>query len=625
LTKPVDILRQYWGYSDFRKPQGQVIDQVLSQKDVLAILPTGSGKSVIYQVSGLVLDGVSVVISPLIALIEDQVNSLNKKGIKSVALTGSLSFNELQRLLDNVAFGNVKFLFLSPERLQNEYVQKRLAEISVKLITVDEAHCISEWGHDFRPSFLKINILREIHPKALILALTATAKSRVVADIKSYLEMDNPVVFRESVFRPNIKYKSLDVVDKMLTISHLLDKSESGIGYVRTRKRTYQFAENLAQQGFTTGFFHGGMQMDKKNESLEAWQDNKVRMIFATNAFGMGIDKPDVRKVFHIDMPASLENYVQEAGRAGRDGKMSEAIMLVNADDLKYFESRYLNMIPSLKDVFQVYKALFNHFYIAEGAGKDAMHSLDYAGFCKRFHLDLFKTHQAMLILDSEELIKINQSKRFYNTIRILLNPEQIRAYIAHKRFGYEILNYLIRSETDIIHLDTKINLNRLAEKVSLKTSLLVSQLQEMHQREIVDFKVAGDDFTVSFLLDRDEYIFQQKKKSIQKRLQLKRDQLIKVLEYASNTTQCRSLFLSEYFEEENTKECGICDICEQKSYELSDDETMEKILELLQNNCLTILELQNHFPVRIDKYLDKLLDNNKILYNKDMKYCVKN
>ena len=365
MLSPKQILQQYWGFSSFREPQEAIIKETLQKKDVLGILPTGSGKSIIYQVAGLSIGGITVVISPLIALIEEQNNKLNQLGIKSIALTGYLAFNELQRLLDNVQFGQTKFVFLSPERLQNELIRNRLSKMPVNLLVIDEAHCISEWGHDFRPSYTKIHKIKELLPEVTTLALTATAKEPVVNDIITYLKLHKPVVFKTSVVRKNIAYKVLIKPDKLNSLIYYLKSDTTAIVYVKTRKKTYQYAAYIAQHGFKTAFFHGGMHFEDKQKSLDDWLQNKTRIMFATTAFGMGIDKPDVRQVFHLDFPSSLENYVQESGRAGRDGKMSEATILLEPYNLENFEKAYIKMLPDVRFIEKAYRSLFNHFYIA--------------------------------------------------------------------------------------------------------------------------------------------------------------------------------------------------------------------------------------------------------------------
>ena len=624
MATPLQILQQYWGYDNFRQPQEDIIHDITAGKDVIGILPTGSGKSIIYQVAGLLLNGITIVISPLIALIEDQVAGLNQRGIKAIALTGRLDFYELERLLNNVQYGNTKFVFLSPERLQNDYVQKRLAQMPIHLITVDEAHCISEWGHDFRPSYTKIHLLRKLLPGVPFLALTATAKKNVINDIATYLELKQPAIYRTSVVRPNIAYKVYHADAKINALIKHLNKNQTAIVYVKTRKKTYQYAQYVAQHGFKTGFFHGGMTYDEKQASLNDWLQNKTRIMFATTAFGMGIDKPDVRQVLHLDLSMSPENYVQESGRAGRDGKTAEAIIFTDDDDIRFFENNYLNLVPDINNIYKVYKSLFNHFFIAENDGKDFESNLNFIAFCKRFNLNPTKTLNAIQILEAEEIIKTTQTRKYLPTAKIIVRPSDIRTYVKNKRTGYQIIDFFIRSFTDIFHLDTKINIKKIALKTELSEKQVLEFLTKLSERQIIDYQPSGDVFIIHFLEPYNDKLFLSHRKRIEKRLKLKKTQLEKVLAYATNKTQCRSAFLAEYFEEENVEDCGICDICLSKQNHMTEQEILQKILSLLQEQCMNKHELQQKINTGLLPYLDKLIENNQIEISSGFKYCLK-
>lgn len=624
MSKPLQILQRYWNYPSFRDPQEKIIQAVLDHKDVVAVLPTGSGKSVIYQVAGLTLGGLTLVVSPLVALIEDQVNGLKKRGINAIALSGSLSFYEMERLLDNAQYGDAKFLFISPERLQNDYVQKRLAQMPVQLISIDEAHCISEWGHDFRPSYLKLSVLREILPQAVILSLTATAKKQVIDDIKTYLQIPTALVFRESVFRKNISYKIYHVEEKTTFLAHNLSKDETIIIYVRTRKSTYKYADWLRHNGFSATYFHGGMTYEQKQKTLQDWLSDKKKIIVATNAFGMGIDKPDVRAVIHIDLPASLENYVQESGRAGRDGKDSEAVLLVNPKELDYQEKTYLGYIPDFSFVKEVYNKLFAFYHIGEGDGENTEFPFDILTFCKRYALPVNKTLMALQILDNEELIYYNKYMRNHALVQILMPPDQIRNYIENKYLGYEILQYFVRSYTDILRLDTKIQLKNIAAKLGKSTAEIHRLLLQLDEKKILSYKASGDVFSIIFLQRRDKYNFLTHRKSIEKRLNFKKNQLQQVFVYTKNDKICRSRFLANYFEEENTNDCGMCDICLQQQNKMDNQQIIDKILTLLSGGCQSLFALQNHFDVNIQKYLDFLIEKKQIIFNAKRLYCLK-
>jgi len=620
---PKQILQQYWGFDQFRQPQEQIINDILSGHDIIGILPTGSGKSIIYQVAGLAQSGITIVISPLIALIEDQVTNLNRRNIKAIALTGHLNFYELERLLNNVQFGRSKFVFLSPERLQNEYVRKRLSQMPINLITVDEAHCISEWGHDFRPAYTKIHEIRKLLPDVPILALTATAKPNVVKDIETYLDLAHTKIYRTSVIRPNIAYKVHHSQQKINALISHLKKNETAVVYVKTRKKTYQYANYVAQRGFKTAFFHGGMSFEDKQKALSDWLQHKTHIMFATTAFGMGIDKADVRQVLHLDLPASLENYVQESGRAGRDGQPAEAIIFTDDYDLKYFEETYLQLIPDPAFVYYVYKSLYNHFYIAQYEGEGLEVDLDLINFCNRFKLNVLKTLQAFQILESEAIIQTTQTRNYFASVKILLSPTEIRKYVDNQRFGYKIIDYFIRSYTDIFYLDTKVNPKKIADKLELPLEIVRSQLFELHRRQIIDYKPAGEVFTVKFLESHDENLFLFHRKKIEQRLHLKKEKLNQVLEYISQENKCRSLFLAEYFGEEDLQICGICDVCLNQKQPETDTEILNRILSMLKTGCLNKHELQKMFNRDIHLHLDKLIENNSVILSGDFKYCL--
>lgn len=622
MASPKDILQQYWGYEAFRPPQEEIINTILQQKDVVAVLPTGSGKSVIYQVAGLYLGGLTLVISPLIALMEDQHKALLARGIKSIALTGGISYSDLQRLLDNAQYGQTRFLFMSPERLQDNFVQKRLSQIPVKLIAIDEAHCISEWGHDFRPSYTQLHILKNLLPQTPVLALTATAKNRVIKDIAQQLQLKQSAVFKSSISRDNIAYKVIQTEQQLNTLAHLLQPNQTAIVYVKTRKKTYQYAQYMAQKGFKTAYFHGGMALEDKQQALNDWLQNRTQVMFATTAFGMGINKPDVRQVFHLDLPASLENYVQESGRAGRDEQMSEAVILVAPHDLKYFEANYLNQLPDLDFIQRVYRSLFNHFSIAEHQGEGFEANLNFVAFCKTFQLDLVKTLQAFQILESEGILKFKQTRQYYDTVKVIGDPMAIRQYIKRQGIGASVLDHLIRSHTDIFYIDTKIYLKQIAQDLELSIPDLKDLLTNLSKREFVTYQPAGEIFKIRFLEPRNQHLLQKHSHSIDQRLTLKREQLKEVYRYVTQNKLCRHQFLGRYFEETDAPRCGICDVCLSKKTPLSDQETAAKILELLADNCLPAITLKGYFNHDITKHLNKLVELNKIHF-KHFKYCL--
>jgi ATP-dependent DNA helicase RecQ len=388
MSKNLEILEKYWGFKNFRPLQEEIINAVLNGKDTLALLPTGGGKSICFQVPAMLKEGICIVVSPLIALMKDQVDNLLNKGIKAIAITSSMHKREIDIALDNCIHGNIKFLYLSPERLETEIVQVRLQKMNISLIAIDEAHCISQWGYDFRPSYLKIELLRELLPKTPVLALTATATKEVVKDIQEKLHFKKENVFQESFERKNVAYIVLNEEDKLARLLKLATNVKgTGIVYVRNRKTTQDIANYLISNQLSADFYHAGLDTKTREQKQNNWIQNKTRIIVCTNAFGMGIDKPDVRFVAHIDLPDSLEAYFQEAGRAGRDGKKSFAVLLYNASDKINLERNIELNFPTIDEIRQTYQALANYYQIATGAGLGTTYNFDITAFCDNYKL----------------------------------------------------------------------------------------------------------------------------------------------------------------------------------------------------------------------------------------------
>ena len=401
MTSFHDVLKKYWGYDSFRPLQEDIIHSVYEGNDTLGLMPTGGGKSITFQVPALLMDGTCIVITPLIALMKDQVDNLKRIGIKATSIHSGMSRQEIITQLENCIFGEYKFLYISPERLGSEIFLAKLQTMKVSLLVIDESHCISQWGYDFRPSYLKIAEIRKLLPNIPVLALTATATPEVVDDIQNRLLFRKKNVFSKSFARKNLAYIVRQTEDKLQMLVHILSRVPgTAIVYVRNRKKTKEVAEYLRKEGFSADFFHAGLNHDEKERKQNQWKNNEIRVIVATNAFGMGIDKPDVRVVIHLDMPGSLEEYYQEAGRAGRDERKAYAVALCSPTDTAQLKKRISDEFPPKEFIYRVYEALGNYFQIAVGFGLDTAHDFLITDFCSAFKLPIIQTHSAIKLLE---------------------------------------------------------------------------------------------------------------------------------------------------------------------------------------------------------------------------------
>ena len=428
---PIEVLERYWNHTSFRPLQEDIITSVLDNEDTFALLPTGGGKSICFQIPALIKDGICIVISPLIALMKDQVNTLKAKGIKAIALTSGMSYKDLDTQLDNCIYGNYKFLYLSPERLQQTLVQERILQMNVNLIAVDEAHCISQWGNDFRPAYKNICSLRQMHPHVNCIALTATAKHNVVDDIVANLDFVNPKIFRASFSRSNIAYSVIHTDDKLFQLEQLLNKHQgSSIIYVRNRRATTNIHNYLKTKGFSSTFFHGGITTKEKQERLFQWTHDQKLIMVATTAFGMGIDKSNVKTVIHFNLPESIESYYQEAGRSGRNGELAHAVVLKQHIDEDHLRNQFLRTLPSVNFVKTVYNKLCNYFQISYGEGENSTHEFDFKSFCSVYKLSASITYKALLLLDRNTIITLIQHFNFRTKIQFITTNAALFKYL---------------------------------------------------------------------------------------------------------------------------------------------------------------------------------------------------
>ncbi len=579
---PIEVLERYWNYTSFRPLQEEIITSVLDNEDTFALLPTGGGKSICFQIPALIKEGICIVVSPLVALMKDQVNSLKQKGIKAIALTSGISYSDLDTQLDNCIYGNYKFLYLSPERLQQPIVQERIQQMKVNLIAIDEAHCISQWGNDFRPAYKNISFLREIYPHVNCIALTATAKLNVVDDIVENLDFVAPKIFRASFERSNIAYQVIHTDDKSFQLVHILNKNLGpSIIYVRNRKATYDIHNYLEAKGFSSTFYHGGITSKEKQERLQQWLNEQKLIMVATTAFGMGIDKANVKNVIHFNLPESLESYYQEAGRAGRDGKLANAIILKQYIDEDHLRHQFLSTLPSVDFVKEVYIRLCNYFQMAYGEGDNSTHQFDFKSFCTTYKLKPSITYNCLLILDRNSIITLTQHFNFRTKIQFITSNTVLFEYLEKHLKLNTLVKVLLRTYGGIFDYETKVNLNLVIQKSNLPESEVIKQLKQLEKDEVINLQIANTDSEITFLKPREDHItINPIAKIIEQQHELKHKQVKAVLDYVNNDSICRSQQLLNYFEEKTSKVCGKCSVC---------------IENISNQNSLTKNDISNH------------------------------
>lgn len=577
MPHPVEILERYWGFTSFRPLQEDIISSVINGEDTLALMPTGGGKSLCFQIPALAKDGICIVISPLIALMKDQVKALKQKGIKSIALTGGLKYDELGDLLDNCIYGNYKFLYLSPERLQQEIVQDRIRQMNVNLIAVDEAHCISQWGNDFRPAYKNIKQLRELQPTVNIIALTASATKKVTKDIVEELDFINPQVFKQSFKRPNIAYMVFETADKYYKIEQILSKNpESSIIYVRSRKQTIEVSSYLERKGFSCTYYHGGLTNKEKEEHFNLWKNNQKLVMVATNAFGMGIDKPDVKTVIHINLPESIESYFQEAGRAGRNNNKAYAIILKNKGDEIRIKNQFLNVLPTVKTVKQVYRKLCSYFQVPYAEGEFSTFEFNFNHFCKTYNFNTHVAYNALQILDRNSIIALTRQFQNKTVIRFLVTNTNLFSYLERHVIFENIVKAILRTYGGVLDQPTKINTALISDKVAIEEDSVIDALKKLKEHEIISLQLNITDAQITFLVPReDDKTINRISKVIEQQNALKTHQVSKMIAYINNDSICKSKQLLAYFGETDTDNCGICSVC--ISSKIPDEKTDEK------------------------------------------------
>ncbi|GAA4168859.1 ATP-dependent DNA helicase RecQ [Sphingobacterium ginsenosidimutans] len=581
----ISILRQYWGFESFRPLQEEIIQSVISGKDTLALLPTGGGKSICFQVPALMMEGICIVVTPLIALMKDQVEHLRKNGIQAVAIYSGMKKREVDITLDNCVYGKIKFLYLSPERLYNDLVRERIRFMNVNLFAIDEAHCISQWGYDFRPPYLELAKLKELHPKVPFLALTATATERVIVDIQKKLNFPQENVFVKSFLRDNLAYMAIEEEDKMGRMVRIIHKlGGSGIVYVRNRRETQEIARILINNGIASDYYHAGLPGQERDQKQNGWMTNAVRVIVATNAFGMGIDKPDVRFVIHLDLPDSLEAYYQEAGRAGRDGKKAYPVILYQKNDEKKLVDSLEASFPDVTFIQQTYHYLCNHFQIPYGAGEGLTIDFDVVTFAKKYQLPLVPVMNALKFLERDGWLTLSEALTIPSRFKFEIDSTELyKVQVQYVKYD-KLIKAILRTYGGVFENYILINEYEFANKLGVPYGRVVELLKSLETLEIASYLPSTDAPQLTFLQNRVDYkhlyidhIF------IRDRHQVKGEQVNGMIDYIEKS-HCRSQSLLLYFGEKNAGFCQVCDLCLMRIHKESQ---RAKIKEEIKNSLL--------------------------------------
>ena len=630
MSNPLEILKKYWNHDAFRTPQEDIINSVLKGKDTFGLMPTGGGKSITFQVPAMMMEGICLVISPLVALMKDQVQNLQNKGIKAIALTGGISSDEIIDLLDNCEFGNYKFLYLSPERLQNDWILERIKNLPINLIAIDEAHCVSQWGHDFRPAYLKISKLKEYFPKVAFLALTASATKRVQEDIILQLQLENTSVFTKSFARENLAYMVFNVEDKLHLMEQILKKNpQSSIIYVNNRKSCSETVRQLETLGFSATYYHGGLSFKDKENHMNLWMNEKVQIMVATNAFGMGIDKANVKTVLHLHIPPNLENYYQEAGRAGRNGEKAFAVLLTNPSDIIHVEAQFMHILSDKTFLNLVFVKLCNYFQIAYGEGIDEKFSFNINLFCTKYSFPILKTYNALQFLDNQGIISLSQEFTGKITMQFIIESKEVIRYMSLNPNDEEVILNILRSNPGIYESQSNINISLIAKKSNSNENQVLAILHKLNEKEIIELYAKNNDATITFNeIREDERTINRVVKYLEAQNELKTKQLQSVLHYIKEDKICKNKLLLNYFGELIKEDCDVCSYCISKNKSKTDTATLiEKIIGLLK-----IQELNSRDIQKLTKYskddvifaLKNLLENDTIIVKSNNNYSIK-
>lgn len=630
MPKALEILNKYWGFSNFRASQKAIINTVANGQDTFVLLPTGGGKSICYQIPAIMLDGICIVVTPLLALMYNQVKALQEKGIKAIALTSQLNFKQTITAFDNLQYGNFKFLYLSPEKLQSELIQEKIKNLNVSIIAIDEAHCISEWGHDFRPSYLNLSVLKKLHPKATLIALTATATPTVIKDIKKQLQIEKWTEFKSSFYRKNLSYQVIHTENIYLQLISLLKNTTNAvIVYTKTRRLTKEISNFLIKNNFKSSFYHGGLTTVEKQKALQSWQNNRTPIMVATNAFGMGIDKENVGLVVHTNIPLSIENYVQECGRAGRNGKYAKTVLISNPYEIENTKRLFLANLPDKQSVKKVYLKLVQYLQIAKGETPLQSFAFSLQKFCDSYKLPILKTYNTLKYIEKEGIISLDDNYQKKSTLKFKISSAELFNFIDNNPSEEKLIKLLLRSYGGIFDFLTHINETNLAKKLNTDTKTIINKLLGYKKLNLVNYSYQQNTTKLAFLVPReDTFIISNITKNIKSITTYKKNKFNSVLEYISNNKVCRSKQLLNYFNEPVKENCGTCDVCLSKiKYTTSSNKAIgSSIISFLKNSEKTTIELTAllNLPQNIViKALQSLLENNKIKVTSQNKFKI--
>jgi ATP-dependent DNA helicase RecQ len=567
MLNPSDILKKFWGYDQFRPLQEDIIQSIINGKDTLALLPTGGGKSICFQVPALMKPGLCLVVTPLIALMKDQVANLQKRNIPAAAIYAGMYYQDVERLLEEARRGKYKFLYVSPERLQSKRFLEYCDGMPVNLLAIDEAHCISQWGYDFRPAYLEIAAIREYFPGVRVLALTASATPEVQQDICEKLLMKRAAVFTKSFARANLSYSVIEEDNKPEKLKHILQRVPgSAIVYCRNRKRTREIADMLEQEGISATYYHAGLTGEERTARQELWINGRIRVIACTNAFGMGIDKPDVRVVVHYDATDALEAYYQEAGRAGRDEKKAYAVLLYQQQELNEMVQAMQLQFPEIPEIREVYQSLVNYLQVAVGSAEGVYYDFDINDFVKRFNLNITIAYSALRILEQEGILQLSESVFMPSRIEFVINKQTLYDFTDMQPDFEPITQTLLRTYEGIFDTPVPVYEKQLARILRKPEPQIVQWLQQLHQRRIIQYNQRKEEPQLCFSQERvSAQHLQIDAGKIKERMKAYKARLDAMMGYVENRNTCRTQLLVRYFGEKDTPECGTCDVCIEK------------------------------------------------------------